>query len=81
MKSERPQIQRTDGLCREAERRALTAVPTSTWYELQSRGLAPKPVKLGPRSVAWSRQELLAWCERRLTERDGASEMIHAPPP
>jgi predicted DNA-binding transcriptional regulator AlpA len=62
-------IQRTDGICREAERREITGVPTSSWYALQDKGLAPKPVRLGPHSVGWSRQALFAWCEQRLAER------------
>ena len=63
-------IQRTDGISRETERRIITGVPTSSWYALQEKGLAPKPVRLGPRSVGWPRQELFAWCEQRLVERD-----------
>jgi predicted DNA-binding transcriptional regulator AlpA len=61
-------IQRTDGICREAERRAITGVPTSSWYVLQEKGLAPKPVRLGPRSVGWDRQCLFRWVEERLAE-------------
>jgi predicted DNA-binding transcriptional regulator AlpA len=62
-------LQRTDGIAREAERRVITGVPTSSWYALQEKGLAPKPVRLGPHSVGWPRQELFAWCEQRLIER------------
>jgi prophage regulatory protein len=70
MSNKAPQpIQRTDGICREAERRSITGVPTSSWYALQERGLAPRPVRLGPHSVGWSRQELFAWVEQRLAER------------
>jgi predicted DNA-binding transcriptional regulator AlpA len=36
-------------------------VPKSTWYALMASGLAPKPVKLGPRSVAWIEHELEVW--------------------
>jgi predicted DNA-binding transcriptional regulator AlpA len=61
-------IQRTDGICREAERRAITGVPTSSWYLLQEKGLAPKPVSLGPRSVGWDRRSLFRWVEQRLAE-------------
>jgi len=48
-------------LIRERDRRTKTGVPRSTWYALMSEGLAPKPVKLGPRSVAWIEDELEAW--------------------
>jgi predicted DNA-binding transcriptional regulator AlpA len=69
-KKTQPQlITRIDGVAREAERRIITGVPTSSWYALQEKGLAPKPVRLGPRSLGWSRQALLAWCEERLAER------------
>jgi predicted DNA-binding transcriptional regulator AlpA len=62
-------IQRTDGICREAERRVITGVPTSSWYLLQEKGLAPRPVRLGgPRAVGWDRQSLFRWVEERLAE-------------
>jgi prophage regulatory protein len=61
MQAEASQLRRTDGIAREAERRELTGVSTSSWYALQAQGLAPKPVKLGPRAVGWLRSELLAW--------------------
>ena len=63
-----PPIQRTDGICREAERRVITGVPTSSWYALQEKGLAPKPVRLGPRSVGWPRESLIQWVESRIAE-------------
>jgi predicted DNA-binding transcriptional regulator AlpA len=72
MQASKPQtIQRTDGICREAERRIITGIPTSSWYALQEKGLAPKPVRLGPRSVGWPRAALLNWVEARIT---GAGE-------
>jgi predicted DNA-binding transcriptional regulator AlpA len=65
-----PPIQRTDGIARESERRTITGVPPSSWYLLQDNGLAPKPVRLGPNSVGWPRQELFDWVEQRVVERD-----------
>ena len=65
-------IHRTDGICREAERGVITGVPTSSWYLLQEKGLAPKPVRLGPRSVGWNRQSLFRWVEDRLAEHEDA---------
>jgi prophage regulatory protein len=61
---------RTDGIAREAERREITGIPSSSWYVLQAQGLAPKPVRLGPRSVGWLRSELWAFLEDRMAERD-----------
>jgi hypothetical protein len=62
-------ITRTDGVCREAERRIITGVPTSSWYALQKKGLAPKPdVHLGPRARGWTRQILFAWNEQQRHE-------------
>jgi len=48
------------GIAREAQRRELTGIPTSTWYDLQNAGLAPKPIKLSVRSVGWLIEELEA---------------------
>lgn len=44
---------------REPERRRITAIPTSTNYELQKQGLSPPPVRIGKYAVAWIRSELL----------------------
>jgi predicted DNA-binding transcriptional regulator AlpA len=50
---------RPDRVVREAERRQITGTPTSSWYDLQNAGLAPKPFSLtGSRSVGWSFNEL-----------------------
>jgi predicted DNA-binding transcriptional regulator AlpA len=46
-----------------------TGIPTSSWYELQKRGLAPKPFPLTARSVGWSFKELAAWVEARKAKR------------
>jgi prophage regulatory protein len=63
----------TDGIAREAERREITGVPQSTWRVMQDQGKAPKPVRLGLRSVGWLRTELLNWVQDRVAERDGGS--------
>jgi len=49
------------GIVREAQRYQLTGVPTSTWYDLQNAGLAPKPIHLGLRSVGWLISQLEEW--------------------
>jgi predicted DNA-binding transcriptional regulator AlpA len=62
------------GIAREAQRYQLTGVPTSTWYDLQNAGLAPKPIRLGgPRSVGWIIEELEHWLAARKAERDGGA--------
>ena len=45
-------------LVREPERKQITGVPTSTWYDLIEQGLAPRPVKLSRHAVAWPHTEL-----------------------
>jgi len=64
------QITKPKGVAREAQRYELAGVPTSTWYDLQNAGLAPKPIHLGPRSVGWLIEELEAWVAARVAERD-----------
>ena len=61
----------TEKFVREPERREITSVPTSTWYEMMGKGQAPKHVKLGPRAVAWVESEIDEWLRRRIAERDG----------
>jgi prophage regulatory protein len=58
------------GIARETLRFELTGVPTSTWYDLQAKGLAPKPIPLGPRARGWLISELEDWVERRRAARD-----------
>ena len=66
-----------DGVARERERRAITGVPTSTWYLLQSKNLVPKPFPLGSaRSVGWSRRELLDWVEQQRAKRGDAWQSL-----
>jgi prophage regulatory protein len=60
-------------LIREPDRRIKTGVPRSTWYALMAQRIAPKPVKLGPRSVAWIEDELEAWMRGLETKRDRTS--------
>lgn len=50
------------------EKTGLTA--SSTIYAFVAQGLFPKPIKLGPRAVAWDEAEIEAWQEQRIKERD-----------
>jgi prophage regulatory protein len=58
-----------DRAVREPERERITGVPTSTWYDLQKRGLAPKPFRISARCVAWSFNKLTAWVESCKAQR------------
>jgi predicted DNA-binding transcriptional regulator AlpA len=58
-----------DRAVREPERRSITGVATSTWYELQAEGRAPKPFPIGNRIVAWSLNELTEWVEAQKAKR------------
>ena len=51
--------------------REMTGLPNSTLYELVVRGEFPQPVPLsGRRAVAWLLDEVNAWIEQRIAERD-----------
>lgn len=55
-------------------RPAVTArygLPPSTLYDWIAKGLFPKPIRLGARSVGWSVEELEAWEHGRVAARDG----------
>lgn len=46
----------------------------STLYEWMDAGSFPKPIKIGPRAVAWVKSELDAWEAARIAERDAVQE-------
>ncbi|WP_272905138.1 helix-turn-helix transcriptional regulator [Pseudomonas petrae] len=48
------------------EVRRLTSLGTTKIYEMASKGQFPKQVKLGGRSVAWVRSEVLAWSRAKV---------------
>ena len=39
-------------------------------YRLMSQKRFPRPTKLGPRAVAWVEEEVDAWIDARIAERD-----------
>ncbi|WP_406732154.1 AlpA family phage regulatory protein [Vibrio scophthalmi] len=58
----RPQI---DRLVREEERLYITSISRSHAWVLEQKGLFPRRIVLGSRSVAWKLSELEAWIESR----------------
>jgi prophage regulatory protein len=48
----------------------ITGLPTSSLYLEISKGRFPKPVPIGARSVAWIEDEVLAWQESRIAQRN-----------
>ena len=46
-------------------------LPAPTLYDLMKADLFPKPVRIGPRGVAWLESEVKAWKAARVAERDG----------
>jgi len=51
---------------REKQVLALYApVARSTWWRWMKQGMAPRPVHLGPRVVAWRKSDLDAWLQER----------------
>jgi hypothetical protein len=40
---------------------------------MQAKGTAPKPVRLGPRSVGWLLSELEGWIAAQRAKRDDAA--------
>jgi len=43
----------------------VTGLSRSTLYRLIADGQFPRPVRLGPRAVAWRRVDIEAWSETR----------------
>lgn len=46
----------------------MTGLSRSTIYSWITAGRFPAPVKLGPRSVAWVKEEIEAWVNSRIAE-------------
>jgi len=47
--------------------RDITGLSRSSLYETAD---FPKPVKIGPRAVAWIESEVSAWVEQRIAQRE-----------
>lgn len=48
----------------------LVGLKTTTIYKMANEGLFPKQVKLGGRSVAWIKSEVLQWNQKQAAARD-----------
>lgn len=51
----------SDRFVRENERQIVTSISRSQAWVLEQKGLFPKRIKLGNRSVCWKLSELMAW--------------------
>jgi len=48
---------------------AKTGVPRATIYLYMKKGMFPKPIKLGVRSVGWIESEIDEWLKARQADR------------
>lgn len=51
----------------------MTGLSRSSIYAYIEKGKFPKQVKLGERSVAWIEEEVVAWIDARITEREASN--------
>ncbi len=57
-------------LLRRPEVERLTGLSRARIYEKMATGDFPKPVKTGPRAVAWVESEIADWQNQRIADRD-----------
>ena len=62
-------------LLRHPEVEARTGLSRSSIYERMAEGTFPRQVPLSPGSVAWLEEEVEAWIEARLTDRNSTTEV------
>lgn len=48
----------------------LVPVKKSSLFRWVQLGQFPAPYRIGPRASAWSRRQVLEWCEARIREQD-----------
>lgn len=58
------------GFIRRDEVITLTGLSRSTIYRYMDKGMFPRSVPLGARSVGWVKEEVLAWLASRIQVRD-----------
>lgn len=52
----------------------MTGLSRSTIYAYIDKGLFPRQVKLGERCVAWVEEEVIAWLDARIADRDAGND-------
>lgn len=57
---------------------AKTTFSEPSIYRLMKSGLFPKPVKIGPRAVAWRSDEIIGWLESRERSSIGDSAVFYS---
>lgn len=57
-------------LMRLPEVREFTQRSTTRIYADMEAGTFPRPIKIGPRAVAWTTSSLNAWLQERIAERE-----------
>jgi prophage regulatory protein len=60
----------TERLLRRPEVERLVGMTRSTLYARIKDNAFPRPVRIGPRAVAWRQSEISAWIENRTSEFD-----------
>lgn len=63
-------MQRPIRILRRLEVQNRTGLARSTLYAFMASGRFPPSVRLGGRAVGWIEQEVEAWIEQRIEERD-----------
>jgi len=53
-------------LIRLQEVRRITGLGTTTIYQSVARGDFPRQIKIGPKSVAWVKSEVMNWCREHI---------------
>lgn len=57
-----------DSLLRLPEVLAMVPVGRSTWWRWVAEGIAPRGIKLGPRTTVWRTSDIRQLIERRMAE-------------
>lgn len=55
---------------------AMTGRKRSSIYSDMAAGRLPRPIKIGPRSVAWLRADVETWLAERVAQRDLIAETV-----